>query len=53
MLVNNYIGNLLKQCCKLLCFEENPEFLPVKFIYTIDLIENFGKLVFERIQKLS
>ena len=23
-----------------MCYEENPEFLPVKFIYVIDIIEN-------------
>jgi hypothetical protein len=35
-----------------LSYEENPEFLPVKFLYVIDVIECFGDLVFQRLSQL-
>ena len=48
---NNYLISF--QGLKLLIETEEPSFYPVKYVYVIDMIEVFSKLVFERIKKLS
>lgn len=41
------------QSCKLLVENDFPKFYPVKYVYVIDIVEQFGIFVFERMKSLS
>lgn len=40
------------QSCKLLVENDFPKFYPVKYVYVIDIVEQFGIFVFERMKSL-
>jgi len=41
------------QCAKLLNDTETPSFYPQKFLIITEILDNFGKMVFDRMKKLS
>ena len=41
------------QSCKLLVENDFPKFYPVKFVFVMDILEQFGIFVFERMKALS
>ena len=44
---------ILSKACKLLIENDAPKFYPVKYVYVLDIVEQFGIFVFERMKNLS